>query len=411
MRYSTKQHRLTALDFRAKHKNERGRHKAVVNSLKHLRQTQKKMDDANKVLKDLNTTHGHTEMYFQQQWERKKAIQGQTISQTSKDYLEHVGDLVELEEKLVIAQDQLEDLHRRSRRQRRRHRRRNHRSRLPNTLVLLERAIEEVSDRLGDAQLIELTGTSDARAQPLIKIRVAKGNLLGAKASVIEHQRQASHARATAAQLRRKHATYWRLANDYNIEFQPDTPLDTPSLQEVEAMPLKPWAIDDATQEGIEAYITICRCQEELRRIAKEARQMVCWAVEYQDKINELRRDTINDLSSFATDVIPNWTSKDVMMSLTSTVARQADRIWLRWNQKILFLLDATANDNVCKTFSDAELKAKWRSMVQFTLQEWERMVRIQNILAGEEELDQRAHQEDDGKFDDDNLDIEEFNT
>jgi hypothetical protein len=55
----------------------------------------------------------------------------------------------------------------------------------------------------------------------------------------------------------------------------------------------EPWAVDEATMDGIEAYITTCRCREELRRIAKEARQMVCWAVEYQEKINILRRNTM----------------------------------------------------------------------------------------------------------------------
>jgi hypothetical protein len=80
-------------------------------------------------------------------------------------------------------------------------------------------------------------------------------------------------------QLRQKHATYIRLAKQYNEDFTPNPLLHTPTLQEVEAMDLchpflnfgslihstEPWAVDEATQEGIEAYINICRCTEELR--------------------------------------------------------------------------------------------------------------------------------------------------
>ncbi|KAH9821716.1 hypothetical protein DFH28DRAFT_1078971 [Melampsora americana] len=345
LRYSTKQHRLSALNFQAKHKNERGQDKAVVNSLNHLNKTTKKMADSSAIFMELNICHGHSEKYFHNQWVRKNAIQSQIISQISKDYLEHVVELIDLEEKLIAAQ-----------RQRRRGHGRRKQAGLPNTLVLLEKAIDNVSDKPGDPQLIELTGRSDARAKPLVQICVAKGNLLGAKAGVIEHQQCASHARGMAI-----HATYWRLANDFNNGFCPKTLLSTPSLQEVKAMPLK-------------------------------ARQMVCWAVEYQEKINIPCQNTMPD-------------HKDVMMALTETLTRQACRNWLRWNSKILVLLDKTADYNVCETTSNDELKAKWTSMMEFTLQEWENMVQIQT-LNGEQEDDDDEWPVDDDVFDNDGIEF-----
>ncbi|KAH9808496.1 hypothetical protein DFH28DRAFT_1087716 [Melampsora americana] len=337
LRYLTKQHRITALNFCGKQKNAQGRDKSVVNSLTHLHKTKKKLADSRAILTKLHIYHGHTKQYFWDQWEQKKTIQRQIISETSKEYLEHVGELIDLEEKLVAAQ--------RCQWQRQGQRNQGH---LPNTLVLLEQAIDNLNGR---------------SAQPLIKIQVAKGKLLGAKAGVIEHQQRASHAQGTNvqkkmntlrnmknAQLHCKHATYGLLAKDYNEQFNPETPLPTPSLQEVEAMPLKAWAVDEATQDAIESYITMCHCQEELQRIAKEVKQMVCWAVDYQDKINTLRQDTLRD-------VLPIWAaSKD-------------------WNSKILVLLDETAADHVCETCSDEKLKAKWSSMFEFALQEWEKMI------------------------------------
>ncbi|KAH9811811.1 hypothetical protein DFH28DRAFT_931486 [Melampsora americana] len=393
LRYSTKQHRLTALNFRAMHRNERGRHKSAARSLDHLHKTQKKLSEARGKLRELNRQHGHTEEYLKTQWERKKAIQSQTISQSSAEYLEHVAELVDLEEQLVVAQ--------------RRRRNDRHPSGVPNTLVLLEKAIDRVTEKLGDAELCELTGTDDERAKPLVKIRVAKGKLLGAKVGVIEHRRRAGNARGTNVQnkmntlrllknnqLRQKHATYIRLAKRYNEDFTPNPLLHTPTLQEVEEMDLchpflnfgslihstEPWAVDKATQEGMEAYINVCRCTEELRRIAKEARQMLNWAVLYQAKIDHLRLNNSND-------IIPTWANKDVMLAITSNLSREAWRLWLSWNGKIISLLHESEPYNVCETGSDDELQDQWRTMVKKCLAEWEMMVHVPTIVAEEDEI------------------------
>lgn len=104
-------------------------------------------------------------------------------------------------------------------------------------------------------------------------------------------------------ELRRKHSTYNRLALSYNDTFSPNPFLPTPSLVDVERMdigdpffdcgslshPKEPWAIDPVTQDGIEAYLDLQRCEEELRRIAKEVRQMMNWGLEFQAKIDKLR--------------------------------------------------------------------------------------------------------------------------
>ena len=103
-----------------------------------------------------------------------------------------------------------------------------------------------------------------------------------------------------SAKLRRKHSTYTRLAHNYNERFGPNVPLPTPTLKEVEQMditdrffdcghlthPREPWAVDPRIQEGIEAHLDVLRCDEELRRIAKEARQMMNCGLAFQDKID-----------------------------------------------------------------------------------------------------------------------------
>lgn len=100
--------------------------------------------------------------------------------------------------------------------------------------------------------------------------------------------------------LIRKHSSYHRRAMNYNNKFKPDILIPDPSLAEVEGMdicdlfwsggslshPDEPWASDVATREGIQAYLLQRASEEELRRIAREARQLTQWAVMYQSRLD-----------------------------------------------------------------------------------------------------------------------------
>ncbi|KAH9820639.1 hypothetical protein DFH28DRAFT_824007, partial [Melampsora americana] len=49
--------------------------------------------------------------------------------------------------------------------------------------------------------------------------------------------------------------------------------------------PNEKWAVDPDTQKGIEAFLNVRGCKEELRRIAKEVRQMVLFALSNEEKL------------------------------------------------------------------------------------------------------------------------------
>lgn len=114
-----------------------------------------------------------------------------------------------------------------------------------------------------------------------------------------------------------KHKSYNRRAKDYNWRFQLVNPLPMPSLNEVEGMsitdvfwcggalthPDEPWASDEATRTGIQAYLSKRACDEELHRIATEVRQMLMWAVTYQAKV-DLARPNPEGISYFLTSMI-----------------------------------------------------------------------------------------------------------
>ncbi|KAH9815174.1 hypothetical protein DFH28DRAFT_1082487 [Melampsora americana] len=400
LRYCTKQHRLTCLHFAALHKNDLGRMNAVQCSLRHLARTENKLKMAHERLTTLERTHGLSINYFEEQWNRKKELQSQALSQTSADYLQLLSELVELEEKLVSAQERLAALQRKKR-SKRGGRKKQAMLSLPNTMVQLEEAMDNVTSKLGTVEFLELTGVTDARAKPLIKITVAKGRLIEAKSGVLEHRRRAG----TARELRRKHSTYNRLAGNYNAKFAPNEPLSTPTLMEVERMeitdpffncgnlthPQEPWAVDPRTQDGIEAYLDVQRCEEELRRIAKEARQMMNWGLAFQDKIDVLQ-DEIRQ------GILPLWAaSKDSMQALHSTLMQQSCRIWIRWQENICTLVNLTTPPLGCHKEDDREKCMKWRNMVKKSRAEWEHMVQGVTIEGegGEDEGDVPEGEED----------------
>jgi hypothetical protein len=59
----------------------------------------------------------------------------------------------------LTSRERLENLERKKK-SRRRRKHKKEATTLPNTLVLLEKAIERVTEKLGDVELCELTGTS-----------------------------------------------------------------------------------------------------------------------------------------------------------------------------------------------------------------------------------------------------------
>jgi hypothetical protein len=104
-------------------------------------------------------------------------------------------------------------------------------------------------------------------------------------------------------------------------------------------------------------------------------------------------------------DIIPTWANKDVMVAITSNLSREAWRLWLSWNGKIISLLHESEPYNVCETGSDDKLQDQWRTMVKKCLAEWEMMVHVPTIVAeedeiGEDEGDDEIVEHDEDEFD-----------
>ncbi|KAH9822492.1 hypothetical protein DFH28DRAFT_1049759 [Melampsora americana] len=328
LRYSTKQHRLTALNFLAMHINEKGRAHSVKFILARLTKATRQLEETKFELRRLAQKRGWNLLYFQHQWARKRNAQLEVISKKRKKYLEELAELLDLEERLVDAEAKFQDLQRRKWRSQRHRRQKRKVLATPLSLVHLEEAIARLTQKIGSPEFCGLDRPGDAKAQGLVKILLAKTKVYEAKVGVIEHRRRSGEKRgyigtniqqylirlrtAKNAELRKKLATYLRHAEQYNNQFHPDPSIPTPTLQELEQMefgdpfldcgslthPQEAWAVDSDTQEGVQLYLTNARCKEELRRLTKEARQMVHWAIQYQGRLDTLAKE-IHEQSEF----------------------------------------------------------------------------------------------------------------
>ncbi|OAV91436.1 hypothetical protein PTTG_05125 [Puccinia triticina 1-1 BBBD Race 1] len=347
LRYSTKNHRLVAVDIRCHHHNDIGRvqfilltHKISTRTVHllfergmHVEELKK---EASHVLDSLLVEFGYTSKFFKAQWTLQREIQLLVMeNQSEKEILRKVEELVELEDKLRDTNTELIKLQG-TRRRNRTAAQRDQLARLPKTISNLEGEIESLVVELGWENFRDLPGATDAKSKALLKLKVSKIKLYKAKVGVIEMQKkwdqggsgtrmQERYKKQMTSKvniLKKKWLAYNNCAEAYNSDFAPRTPLATPTLDEVKSYgiehhfwnmgalshPDEPWAINSDVQKGIQAYLTLTHCQDELRQIAREARQAVQWAIqksEILDHIDNLLRAGREKLSNRL--IITQW--------------------------------------------------------------------------------------------------------
>ncbi|OAV91961.1 hypothetical protein PTTG_02571 [Puccinia triticina 1-1 BBBD Race 1] len=293
LRYSTKNHRLVALDLSSTHHNEIGKIHALKMLLDRGKEIEKVMLSSKDKITQITIQHGHTVGYLQEQWMRQRECQLSVMeTDTERKLKAQVEELVDLEDKIREAHEELVLLQRR--RRNRTEAEKNQMEQLPNTLVSLEEEIENVLQELGSQAFRNLPGASDAETKLLIKLKISKAKLYEAKVGTRVQARFKKLMNSKIKLLKNKWISYNTKAQDYNNRFSASTNLDTPNFEAIKKMnlddvfwnsglfthPQEPWAVEKSIQEGIEAYLIMSHSQDELRRIAREARQAVQWGVE-----------------------------------------------------------------------------------------------------------------------------------
>ncbi|EHS64149.1 uncharacterized protein PGTG_21899 [Puccinia graminis f. sp. tritici CRL 75-36-700-3] len=105
LRYSTKNHRLVALDLRSCHHNEVGKTHALKLLLDRGKDIEKQMEEAILTLNQIFHNWGHTTEYLQAQWIRQRECQLALMeNEPAKELEKQIEELVEMEDQLREAQ-------------------------------------------------------------------------------------------------------------------------------------------------------------------------------------------------------------------------------------------------------------------------------------------------------------------
>ncbi|KAH9808531.1 hypothetical protein DFH28DRAFT_909133 [Melampsora americana] len=362
--------------------------------LSHIQKAKKRLSEAQVSLDDLLQQHGHTVEYLSLQWERQRKAQMDVISATARQKRERMAELLEMEEELIETREKLRRLKLKRVRARTGREKRDLLN-IPKSLGLLEAQIHAAAAELGTQEFLELTGMSDDRAKPLLALQVAKGKLYEARVGVIEARRRAERTTGTTSQtqlnqiksqknkiLQKKYRSHHRRVQAYNERFTPSPLIPDPSLADVERMdlsdpfwsggstlshPEEPWASDLPTRDGIQAFLAHRSSKEELCRIAREARQLTQWALDYQSKIDSVRPQVDEGMSD------SNQTCSSLHLGL-SKVARQ---LWYKWGSDLIHVIRSTAIflPSVGRLTYNQKLIKEWKELMEVQFGHWDQLL------------------------------------
>ncbi|EGG08671.1 uncharacterized protein MELLADRAFT_104868 [Melampsora larici-populina 98AG31] len=133
----------------------------------------------------------HTTDYFQAQWVRQRELQLKAINVQAKEKRARVKVLVKLEEELLEARKQLEDMNAANAAIRTAEHRHDLLD-LPRSLVNLEAKVQEVADELGNTELLNVRHRSNDRVKSAVTVQVALAMLYKAKFDEIQQQANAA---------------------------------------------------------------------------------------------------------------------------------------------------------------------------------------------------------------------------
>ncbi|EGG13217.1 uncharacterized protein MELLADRAFT_86737 [Melampsora larici-populina 98AG31] len=371
-----------------------------------MKDMKKLFTDSQMKLDRLLQDPGYTIEYIKAQWARQRECQLKAIDTGSmKALTEKVAHLVGLEENLYESQQELREL----RRQRRHIRSEANEERimcLPNSLTLIEEEINSVISELGAEEFRNIPGAASAHGKSVIRIRVSKGRLYEAKVGVLEESKQAN--------LR---AAYERQVSGHNKSF-PRKQIECPEFEDMKSLPIddsfwdfghlthpeEPWATDSRLQDGIKWYLEVTHSKDELRRVGRECRQSMNWAIETNKKISDLKNivysndDTLeNENNKWVMGLLMSdrahtkeWLAecREVLMSLLSNLTQTHCRLWMSWNRRLSTVLSETRHDTNLSIAEEETRKKQWDGVIVHVKEVWETIVQAPNITAEDVDSD-----------------------
>ncbi|KAH9817295.1 hypothetical protein DFH28DRAFT_889923 [Melampsora americana] len=147
-------------------------------------------ESARKLLALRRNNETYTEAYLEAQWNQQRECQLRAIVDESPNVLaKKLTRLAELEERHAETEWELQAIHAKERRNRTASERRKL-AVLPGTIQLIEDDIDELVVELGGHHYRDMPGRNTPKGKLLIRIRVSKSKLYGARVDVFEVQRR-----------------------------------------------------------------------------------------------------------------------------------------------------------------------------------------------------------------------------
>ncbi|KAH9825260.1 hypothetical protein DFH28DRAFT_1077634 [Melampsora americana] len=159
-----------------------------------------------------------------------------------------------------------------------------------------------------------------------------------------------------------KYTTFYCLVTSLNTEFPSPTPIACHSFEILRGLkvydpfwdlgqlthPGEAWAVDQNTQEGIQAYLNMTHARDQLARLSRECRQMMRWALKIDENISvfqtavALEDPNVNNIANkWMMEVVGSVKSrpsarlaesKEVLLALVAHLSLRYSRLWINWN-------------------------------------------------------------------------------
>ncbi|KAH9809744.1 hypothetical protein DFH28DRAFT_1078897 [Melampsora americana] len=376
---------------------------------KKRREAIKRVEEAEHVLNGIAAVQRERDVaFFEHKWNEQRTRQLDVMNETTKEKRDRLQVLLSLEEELIIARNVLSCRDRLKAIQHKRRRARTEADKvelmsLPTTVANIEEQIEVMATVLGGAEFRDLAGATRNRETALLGLSLARANLYEAKVGLVEarlrrhrhtgarqQQYMARHLGDKTKAVRVKYNTYERRVEKYSTDYPDSVQPALPDLETVMTMEMDDefWnrgevglEEDDTHRPGINSFLSRRSACEELRRIAREARQMTAWANSYFERILALGRK-VNE----AVGVV-----RSRLVSLYTIVKKKAAKLWKQWGRDLPQQVRETATYLEGHIQQDEMLKEGFDRVSAWADQEWKMMAGKPVIQAEEPDFYEQA--------------------
>ncbi|KAH9813484.1 hypothetical protein DFH28DRAFT_896475, partial [Melampsora americana] len=223
-----------------------------------------------------------------------------------------------------------------------------------------------------------------------------------------------------------KYTTFHRLVTSFNTEFPSPTPIACHSFEILRGLkvydpfwdlgqlthPGEAWAVDQNTQEGIQAYLNMTHARDELARLSRECRQMMRWALKIDENISVFQTavaledpDVNNVANKWMMEVVGSVKSrpsarlaesKEVLLALVAHLSLRYSRLWINWNSGMGSVVQSTVGYSEMSGEEEVVLGNRWNNLVRCGREAWQRVAQAQILEAAPLDEDQAEDDEDD---------------